>query len=522
MGGRQSACRPSASPEPAPAQPNSAGGSHRTAPKSLLDRWQQFLHIFGDIGVESYEPQQKRSDIVPDHPDVPECRPLSIQQWNELAEAEQEQKDGLAAQPVEKLSNGALDQEKFIAQFKKALAKSQEVELTLDDQHLRQFAQAASQQSHIKSFDDFIYFDFTHESMDDVAMPVKVSRKLETFRDECARNNTQAGMMSFADSRFKQVYTDKESLRAKTREEAWDLVNQFLQLLHTKPGFSVKQSGGKGKDGGGMGRHMIFEPVHALNFHDNLRSSFHSDGIPLTCEDCKPTDKRHKDGWCAGETLVRCWTSTNLSTPLQREFCSLLQAGMRLNDPELAPILARIWATMNVYCVANRKNGGAVGRTIVWPGERHPTTGKPPPTGEEKRILHRGGRVHERAMEWWDDAVASMEVFRVPGAIAVSKLAPKALFFMHTLSRPLDQPKVYFRFHLAPNIAAPCDHAVCLDAVSVLPEEQEFLFPPYSSFQAVAKRWYQDKKGEGYWVIDIKVIKNNQEVSDEVGLCPWI
>merc|ERR1712232_229168 len=111
---------------------------------------------------------------------------------------------------------------------------------------------------HIKTFDDFTFMDFTHDSMDNVKLSMKDTRKLENFRDECARNNTQAGLMSFADSRFKAVYTDKESLRAKTREEAWCLVDAFLQQLHTKPGFSVKPCKGAGKgDGKVGGRHQI-------------------------------------------------------------------------------------------------------------------------------------------------------------------------------------------------------------------------------------------------------------------------
>lgn len=320
--------------------------------------------------------------------------------------------------------------------------------------------------------------------------------KLEQFRDELARNSTQAGLTSFADSRYNDLYRDKQQIRAPSREDAWRLVQQFLKAIIRKPGYSTP----------GIGRAHYFEQRHADRFFEELQQSFKTANLPLTCEQCAPTSKAHKHGWCAGETLVRCWTSNLQCQPLDREWCSLLQAGVRLNDPDLTPIIVQIWASMNVYCVNNREKSSGVPRNIPWPSNR---------------VLHRGGRLHEEAMQWWDTACETLEVFRVPGAVPVSKHQSTAFDFMNNYSQPDSAPKAYFRFHLITD-TNPCDHAVCLDLVSVLPEEQEFLFPPFSGFQAISKTWHQEEGG--YFVIFIKVLKNNQAsaVPKEVPLCPWI
>lgn len=488
------------------------GKGHRLGGRHLHERRQQSLQCLKAIGEQSYMPQaQQRSLVTPDYPDVPACGQLSTEQWKLLAEADAAQIRNMATDSMPSPSASGttvLDQAAFIGNFKEKLAQSSEAQFTLSDSQFEQLANAASQQPSIKSFDDFPYFDFNHPSMDEVNVPVRIANQLQTFQAECARKNTQAGTISFANSRFREVYTDRETLRAKTTEEAWQLVYDFLHLLAGKPGFSLKTF---------SGRQEFFEKPHADRFFRTLQSQFEYDNIPLTSQE---GDSEKRKGWAAGETLVRCWTATNLCTPLNREWCSLLQQGVRMNDPDLALVVAKIWATMNLYCVASRKVSDKFQRKIAWPGE-----GDPRNPAEEHRILHRGARLHQSTMEWWDEACATHEVFRVPGAIAVSKLASKALHFMWNISRPEDQAMVYYRFNLMPIGPQPCDHAVCLDTISLVPEEQEFLFPPFSSFQAVSKRWFSapgEEGQEGYWIIDIAVVKNNKDVSADVPLCPWL
>jgi len=484
--------------------------------RSQHERTQQLLECLQEIGVDSYKGQKsRRSSETPDYSgNIPMFDPLSAALWVRLAEADARQKGSMSASPVpESLSrssgSSALDKVQFKASFKERLAKSTEVKLALSETQLEQYTFAASEQQNIKSFDDFPFFDFSHPAMEEVCVPTRVSNLLQTFQAEIAKNSTQAGAISFASSRFRDVYKDKDTLRMKTPEDAWNLVKTFLHRLSGKPGFSMKSI---------SGRHEFFEEVHAENFYQTLRAQFEADNIPLTS---RAGASAEMNGWAAGETLVRCWTATNLCSPLQREFCSLLQQGVRMNDPDLATIVAQIWATMNVYCVANRKDSrDTVKRQIAWPGESVPRN-----PAEENRVLHRGARIHKTTLGWWNESCLSMEIFRVPGAVAVSKLSSKALHFMWNISKPDDQDMVYYRFHLNPLGTQPCDHAVCLDTVSVVPHEQEFLFPPFSSFQAVSKSWFTEQRdGEeyGYWVINIAVVKNNKEVSADVPLCPWL
>jgi hypothetical protein len=327
---------------------------------------------------------------------------------------------------------------------------------------------------------------------------IEVGNKLQAFQAEFAGNSQ--GLLSFANSRYGRVY-DRERLRARNVEDAWQLVQDFLHLIATKTAFSVRRAGGR------------CQFIRADAFFRTLQSHFDKKKIPLTTQ---PGDSEERKEWAAGETLVRCWTATSLCQPLQREWCSLLQQAVRSDDPDLVFVVAKIWATMAVYCVANRKGGKAVKRDVAWPGE-----GKGHDPAEEHRILHRGARLHEKTLAWWDEACATKEVFRVPGAIAVSKLSKKALYFMTRQAKPDDQAMVYYRFHLYPIGEQPCDHAVCLDTISVVPEEQEFLFPPFSSFQALSKTWFRNGSG-GFWIIDVAVAKDNKQVSADVPLCPWL
>jgi hypothetical protein len=183
-----------------------------------------------------------------------------------------------------------------------------------------------------------------------------------------------------------------------------------------------------------------------------------------------------------------------------------------MNDPDLIDIIAAIWATMNTYMVINRQAGAPV-RQIAWPGSFH---------GEEYYVFHRGGRLPGLVQNWWNVACRNHDVFRAPMAVPVSKQIRKSLFFMHNMSTPDGEPKAYFRFYLQEKEVGedyPCKHAVCLDAVSALPNEQEFLFPPFSCFQAMKKVW--DERLQHY-IIEVRVFQDNKLVSEDVKLCPWI
>jgi len=387
------------------------------------------------------------------------------------------------------------DHEDFMSRLSQDLAANGYPPFATDLMH--EISQAASQQIH--SYDEFQSIAFEHDSMNTVRLTPLQNRNLLNIREQAAQSGGE-GLTTFADSLFKQQYKDKDTSAANTRQEAWDLIFTYLQRIEGKAGFSKKSST----------RTDIWQRHHAAPFLMQLQAEY-EEGREKDVDAVGSQANKQQ----AAEVMVRCWTSTERCPILLREWCSLLQAGMRLNDKDLTPILVRIWSTMNVYCVLNRSYDkiNMQQRKIAWPG---------PLEGEEENIFHRGGRLPSHMAQWWQEACSCLLLCRSPSAVAVSKQQSQAMKFMHEYGYP-DPPaaeKVYFRFHLRPEgFSILCQHAVCLDLISVAPAEQEFLFPPFSSFQALSIEWISE---EQHWIIDVRVIRDNKEVADDVPLCPWL
>jgi len=213
---------------------------------------------------------------------------------------------------------------------------------------------------------------------------------------------------------------------------------------------------------------------------------------------------------------VRCWTCAQVDPVMQREWCGILQEGTRNDRPELFPALARIWKTMNLFCVGGRRKGAQ--KAVPWPMNDDLST------GEVKWTLFRGGRIPRDAVTWYEQAIRNRTVYRVPMAIATTKKGNFSLNHMIENSHPAEEPMVQWRFHLSPSER--CMHANSLEPVTLLHGEDEFLLPPYSSFRPEKMEMLQHL-GFPFYCIDVYIMPDNKAVAqngpipDFAAIAPW-
>lgn len=193
---------------------------------------------------------------------------------------------------------------------------------------------------------------------------------------------------------------------------------------------------------------------------------------------------------------ARLWTSTETCPRLNREFCSLLNEAIRDDMATLAPHVVKIVATLAGYNVHDR-SGTAALLPVQWPDDY---------------TLHRGGRLPTQHREWYRDHIG--QVVRIGMTWATTKVRDKAAHFMNHNAYPAGEPKVMYKIHLDELLL--CDHVNCVEALTLVAGEQEFLFPPYSAFKV---RSVVD--GAAITIIELEVQSDNNAVPEGVDLVPW-
>jgi len=283
-----------------------------------------------------------------------------------------------------------------------------------------------------------------------------------------------------------------------TTYEVWQAIDKYLVALYELKGHTKDDT---------------------QNAAQSLRTRLDKDVNDLTKAETADNTLLQKLLKEPGWIVARCWTSTEVCDITKREFCGLLQEGIRLDSPSLMPMLVAIFATMSRYTMATdakrRSDLAAIDR-VDWPlVERESSC-------ESKWTLHRGGRLPQRCVAWFEEAIENKTIYRVKMALPTTKIGTKAIDFMSEYSYPEGEPKAYWRYHLDPTLR--CRHVNCLEAASRVKEEQEFCFPPYSAFRATELQWVSTG---GYYVIDVEVIHDNKSAAQDgpvpinAPIAPW-
>eukprot|EP00931_Biecheleriopsis_adriatica_P122619 TRINITY_DN9761_c0_g1_i2.p1 TRINITY_DN9761_c0_g1~~TRINITY_DN9761_c0_g1_i2.p1 ORF type:complete len:216 (-),score=30.76 TRINITY_DN9761_c0_g1_i2:92-739(-) len=213
--------------------------------------------------------------------------------------------------------------------------------------------------------------------------------------------------------------------------------------------------------------------------------------------------------------LSRLWTSP-LKCPLShREWCSLLNEGCRdddealLGDGEEEGQLLKIVATMNRNIVTRSKADD-----IPWP--LHDDSAN----NTERWTLQRGGRLPKEHFEWYQEMAAKKSQYRVSMFLSTSPKGTTAVNFMNHFSTPKSEKKVLYKFRIDPILR--CLHVNCLEHISTVKGEIEFLFPPGSAFRCTAATEHAE-----YYVIEAEVLSDNRTIDQggaveaNVPFAPW-
>ena len=176
------------------------------------------------------------------------------------------------------------------------------------------------------------------------------------------------------------------------------------------------------------------------------------------------------------------------------EFCHILNATVRTDDADLCDETAVVSRGINTLCVTAGREGGQAAR--------HPPD----------NVCYRGSG--------FDDAYRSFFVvgrsFRQPAYLATSFTQAKADFFLQRSPLP---SKVRWLVRIDP--VRKCVHVnLVRKRVPNLPDEQEYLFAPYSAFTVTSVTWTEGTVQDPH-VIELLAAVDNKEEPEDLPLAPW-
>lgn len=204
----------------------------------------------------------------------------------------------------------------------------------------------------------------------------------------------------------------------------------------------------------------------------------------------------HKE---VAKIAVVTWTSASIEG-LRVQFCNILNFVLRQDSGESLRHAVVFTRALTSHLV--NRNRGQQNASLMWPNDS---------------LSHRGTNIPRAELGFFEKD----KPYRVPMFLATSFCEAKAFDFLHRQPRG-DQVPVHFKFVIDP--VRKCDHAVYLEGMSLLHDEHELLFAPYSAFTVLS---VNIPEGNITWdqpvVIEIKVAPNNKSgsVPDDLPLATW-
>jgi hypothetical protein len=191
------------------------------------------------------------------------------------------------------------------------------------------------------------------------------------------------------------------------------------------------------------------------------------------------------------QAVQRMWTSFRQLRG--REFCFILNEVVRNDTASCIAPAASLTRAINEFCVT--------------------------PVGEEPRppfppdfVCVRGGGFDNR----YRDFFAPGREFRQPAFLATSFSESTAEDFMRRSSMP-----VKAKWMIRIDSVRKCRHVnLVTRRVPGLPDEQEYLFAPYSAFTVRSARWAAGTNDDPH-VIELDAAPDNVGPSEDLPLAPW-
>jgi len=221
------------------------------------------------------------------------------------------------------------------------------------------------------------------------------------------------------------------------------------------------------------------------------------------------------DGWFkegmsdVGGFAQRLWSSTTPG-PRSRELCTMINDALRLDEPEMMTYVAIFARTLNAGLVTRRNLP-----TVPWP-----------PTRENDGVTatFRGAILPVMFLAFYL-AMKGCK-YRVPGFLATSFSQEVATEFAMRASQAANgkEPAVCYEVRVHPEgktrMVRRCQH-VGLIRKSNKPEEQEFLYVPYSAFTVLDVRLSPNPTWQNPHVVVLEAAIDNICEPEDLPLAPW-
>ena len=191
------------------------------------------------------------------------------------------------------------------------------------------------------------------------------------------------------------------------------------------------------------------------------------------------------------EAIQRMWTSYRQLRG--QEFCSILNEAARADDVDRIGPVAKLSRAVNQLCVT-------------------PDNMQPQPPFPPDFVCYRGGGFDDRFRSFF----VRGRTFRQPAFLATSFSRSTAENFMR---RAQMSTKVLWVVRIDP--VHKCRHVnLVTKRVLGLPDEQEYLFAPYSAFSVLSATWGQGTIADPH-VIELSAMSDNKLASEDLALAPW-
>jgi len=191
---------------------------------------------------------------------------------------------------------------------------------------------------------------------------------------------------------------------------------------------------------------------------------------------------------------IRLWTSAKVLEGV--EFCGILNRALRRDDAELLGTAVPLMRGMSSYLVQRKEGAGerkeGAGGKHVFP-----------------KVVWRGSSLPSEFRGFFVPDVK----FRIPSFFATSSNQDVALCFMR--KTPNKDMRVLWVVHLPS--AAECAHVRLIDAKSSCKGEEEYLFPPYSTFTVLSS----SKDEQGHYVVELQAAACNKLEDESLPSAPW-
>ena len=307
---------------------------------------------------------------------------------------------------------------------------------------------------------------------------------------------------TLAQSNFKKMYR---------RTEHSDM---FFKLLNRVHNFLIAHCNKIG-----VGRRPADEMMNALS-EEALRS-IKDHGL----DNVSDARKLARYLWTSGQKLGVKVVNEQIvfideSVPLEhrREFCSILNAALRADEPDVMREAVHMVACINCLLVGSRSRLINTDEVVVFPSVCHlsdgPSCGLP--------AVYRGAGLPVEMLDFYQGMVGKS--FRVPGFLATSMNVLVAHRFFDLARSNDDLPAALYIITFDPRGEKEqryrCKHVNYVN-VSNVPGEAEYLFAPYSPF-TVTKVIKGTGSGKHPHEIYLEAGLDSLDFEEELPVTPWI